>query len=51
MSLKDSRLRDEGSCSLDNTEKIYCVETDDNINAEYILVLSSLRNIRWLSPP
>jgi len=32
-------------------QKIYRLERADNIHAEYILVLFSLCNIRWLSPP
>jgi len=47
----DRRLTAEASCAVDITEKIYRLQTADNIHAEYILVLFSLRNIRWLSPP
>jgi len=47
----DRSLRAEASCAVDNREKIYRLETADNIRAEYILVLFSLRNIRWISPP
>jgi len=51
MTLTDRRLRAEASCAVDNIEKIYRLETADNIHAENILVLFSLCNIRWLSPP